>query len=224
MNLYADSVPWLTLWLCSEGQQQLSDNESNFLLPLAESHHWATPLHRGLWRLHASASAQRQYPHTKSNNHTAVQHLFFNSINVISLHLVMQLAEWELKSSQIESQEQPKGDVGKCNVQACTAPGNHSVLNSVRNKSTRSCAWMVLNTVHLVTTYLHLRPHWSAHYPRNIANFSVPPCHCTFCSLPPGMPFSSFVPGKRQFMLFINPQVIHSPGGLLLLPPCSYAH
>ena len=31
-------------------------------------------------------------------------------MNVILLHLKMQLAEWEHKSSKIESQEQPKGE------------------------------------------------------------------------------------------------------------------
>ena len=36
--------------------------------------------------------------------------IFFNSMNVILLHLKMQLAEWECKSSKRESQEQPKGD------------------------------------------------------------------------------------------------------------------
>lgn len=111
VNLYANPVPLRTLWLRSEDQQQLSGNTSSFLLQLAESHHRATLWHGGLWRFHPSASAQRQYPHTKSNNHRAVKHPFFlNSMNVILLHLKIQLAEWECKRSKIESQEQPKGD------------------------------------------------------------------------------------------------------------------
>ena len=45
MNLYANLVPLRTLWLRSEGQQQLSGNKSSFLLQLAESHHRATLWH-----------------------------------------------------------------------------------------------------------------------------------------------------------------------------------
>ena len=45
MNLYANPVPLRTLWLRSEGQQQLSGNKSSFLLQLAESHHRATLWH-----------------------------------------------------------------------------------------------------------------------------------------------------------------------------------
>lgn len=79
---------------------------------------------------------------------------------------------------------------------------------------------MVLNEVYLVTTYLHLRPRQSSSYPLNLPSFKMPPCCCA--SLLPGMPFSSFTPGKLQCTLFINSQVINPLGSLLLLPFCCY--
>ena len=51
VNLYANLVPLRTLWLRSEGQQQLSGNKSSFLLQLAESHHRATLWHgASIWQ------------------------------------------------------------------------------------------------------------------------------------------------------------------------------
>lgn len=85
-------------------------------------------------------------------------------------------------------------------IQANTAPRNHFVLSSVRNMITESYAWMVFNSLHLVTAYLHLRPCEALLIPQH-AKLWMPQHHSTFCSLFPGMPFPSFVHGKLQFIL-----------------------
>ena len=110
VNLYANLVPLRTLWLRSEGQQQLSGNKSSFLLQLAvspQSHSMA----RGPLKTSSICFCSKTISsHQERQPQSCKTSIFFNSMNVILLHLKMQLAEWECKSSKRESQEQPKGD------------------------------------------------------------------------------------------------------------------
>lgn len=112
-----------------------------------------------------------------------------------------------------------------------TAPGNHFVLSSVREKIAGSPAGMVFHTLPLITAFLRPRPHEALLVPQH-AMLWTPRRHGTFRSLPPGRPFLSFVAGKLRFILqYTNYKSLTKRELLLLLvpthtkhPPAQYYH
>lgn len=220
MNLYANSAPLLTLWLRSEGQRNSVAIKAIFY------YSWQSLTTEPL----CSTVASEDFVHlflfkdkilTLRETTTKIEKVFFWTLRMQHYYSSIMQLEGELEFKTRKPRATKMECVGKWIVQAHTAPGNHFVLHNVRNKISGSCVWVVLNTIHLVTAYLRLRPHRGSIYSPNMPSFGMPQHHCPSCSLL-GMPFFSFVSGKLQFTLQ-HPKYI-SPRRVAASFSCSYTH